>query len=119
MSVADNVKRIRKERKLTQQELAKRAGISQQTISFLESERNTPTQSTLRLLASALGCTVAELMGETGEHVSGDHLTPAEREILSVFRELNDAGQMVAVRQIRSLLEEKTLRKKDGTATAM
>lgn len=53
--VGRNALRIRKERGLTQEQLAERSGLSQQYISGLEQGRRNPTIVTLYELATALG----------------------------------------------------------------
>lgn len=67
--IGARIKEIRKKRGLTQVQLAKKAGISQSALSDIESQVSSkrPSATTIQLLASALGCTVAELMGETVE----------------------------------------------------
>lgn len=63
--VGRNVRRIRLERGLTQEEFAERSGFSQQYISDLERGRRNPTIVSLYELAVALGTTpVALLMSE-------------------------------------------------------
>lgn len=89
MTVASILKKRRKELGLTQAELAKKSGVSQQAISFIESGRNTPSEGTLRLLASALGFSVSGLLGETS---SSSELTPRDHQLLTVVRQLNDTG---------------------------
>ena len=66
--VGRNVKRIRQERGLTQEQLAERSGFSQQYISGLEQGRRNPTVVTLYELAMALGVSHMELLrsGEVG-----------------------------------------------------
>jgi predicted transcriptional regulator len=53
--VGRNVKRIRQEKDLTQEQLAELSGFSQQYISGLEQGRRNPTVVTLYELATALG----------------------------------------------------------------
>ena len=67
--IGARIKEIRKKRGLTQVQLAKKAGISQSALSDIESQVSSkrPSATTIQLLASALGTTVAELMGETVE----------------------------------------------------
>ena len=67
--IGARIKEIRKKRGLTQVQLAKKAGISQSALSDIESQISSkrPSATTIQLLASALGTTVAELMGETAE----------------------------------------------------
>jgi transcriptional regulator with XRE-family HTH domain len=57
------VKRLREERKLTQAELAKRAGVTEAYISMLEGgQRKNPSLPTLKKLARALGVPGGELL---------------------------------------------------------
>jgi transcriptional regulator with XRE-family HTH domain len=53
--VGRNVKRIRQEKGLTQEQLAEQSGFSQQYISGLEQGRRNPTIVTLYEIALALG----------------------------------------------------------------
>ena len=53
--VGANFARLRREKGLTQEEVADRSGISQQYISGLEQGRRNPTVVTLHELAQALG----------------------------------------------------------------
>ena len=53
--VGRNAARIRKERGLTQEQLAERSGLSQQYLSGLEQGRRNPTIVTLYEIAEALG----------------------------------------------------------------
>jgi transcriptional regulator with XRE-family HTH domain len=64
MAIGKKVYRLRVERKLTQQELADRAGVSQAIISRLETDdRDNVTSDVLKGLAKALGCTTDYLVG--------------------------------------------------------
>lgn len=69
VDIGANIRALRKKRQLTQKQLASRAGISQSALSDIESQvsNKRPSSTTIQLLATALGCTVAELMGETVE----------------------------------------------------
>lgn len=59
---AMQLKRLRIARHLTQESLAKRAGISREYLARLEGGRQDPSLSTLRVLAKALKVTVGELL---------------------------------------------------------
>lgn len=48
---------------LTQAEVAERAGLHVITMSRLENDQANPTLQTLQRLATALGCTVSDLLG--------------------------------------------------------
>lgn len=60
--VGQNVKRIRLEKKLTQEQFSDISGFSQQYISGLESGRRNPTVVTLYEIAKALGVSHLDLL---------------------------------------------------------
>jgi len=60
--VGRNVKRIRRQKGLTQEQFAEVSGFSQQYISSLEQGRRNPTVITLYELAAALGVNHVELV---------------------------------------------------------
>ena len=60
--VGENFARIRRERGLTQEEVAERSGFSQQYISGLERGRRNPTVVTLYELAQALRVSHLDLL---------------------------------------------------------
>lgn len=64
--VGRNFARLRREKGLTQEEVAARSGFSQQYISSLERGRRNPTVITLYELAQALGVSHADLMATDG-----------------------------------------------------
>ncbi len=63
--VGRHVARIRREKGLTQEQLAEISGFSQQYISGLEQGRRNPTVVTLYELATALGVSHLELLRPT------------------------------------------------------
>ena len=65
--VGRNVKRVRQEKGLTQEQLAELSGFSQQYISGLEQGRRNPTVVSLYELATALGISHTELVSPDGE----------------------------------------------------
>lgn len=65
--VGRNVRRIRGERQLTQEQFAERSGFSQQYISDLERGRRNPTIVSLYELAQALGASPVELLTPDAE----------------------------------------------------
>jgi transcriptional regulator with XRE-family HTH domain len=62
--IAQRLKDARSEAGLTQEALARDAGLSLPTVQRSEVGRHEPSVSTLRCLAAALGCSVADLIGE-------------------------------------------------------
>jgi transcriptional regulator with XRE-family HTH domain len=65
--VGRNVKRVRQDKGLTQEELAERWGFSQQYISGLEQGQRNPTIVSLYELATALGVSHMELVSPDGQ----------------------------------------------------
>jgi transcriptional regulator with XRE-family HTH domain len=61
-TVAGNLRRIRRERGWTQEELAHRAGLDRNYVGMLERRENAATVDTLERLAEALGIDATELL---------------------------------------------------------
>ena len=64
MGVGERIRLKMKEKKITQNELARMAQISQSGISYIIKGISSPKENTLQAIASALGCSVSELLGE-------------------------------------------------------
>jgi transcriptional regulator with XRE-family HTH domain len=60
--VAERIKKIRKARKITQEQLAELAGLNRTHLYRLESGKQSMTLRTLKLVADALGVRVRELV---------------------------------------------------------
>lgn len=110
MSVAERIVTHRKKLRFTQTELSKRSGISQQAISKIENGASDPSTETLALIAAALGCSAAELLGENAETRQ-----PTDNEIkFALFggdaEEISDE-QLEEVKRYAQYLKE---RKKNG-----
>lgn len=71
MSIAQNVKRLRRQAGLSQVQLAAASGISQQLISQIEAGRNNTTKH-LPALAKALGCKLTDIDPSLMDVVSDD-----------------------------------------------
>lgn len=85
--LGDNIKRIREERGLDQEDVAKAAGVSVAYISLIESnKRQNPSTKVLKKIANILGVSVEELFKDTNnnnadndqEHMSIEFKTPDE-----------------------------------------
>ena len=87
--VGQRIRQLRTEQKISQNALAKRAGIAQATLNAIEADTKNPSVETVRLLAVALGSTVSELMGEVRNPSS---ISPRDHQLLTVTSQLNDDG---------------------------
>ena len=67
------IKQLRENKKLTQEELAEKIGVSSKTISKWETAKGLPDISLLQPLAEALGISVIELMN--GEQISNQNIS--------------------------------------------
>jgi transcriptional regulator with XRE-family HTH domain len=64
VKIGENLKRQRIRKALTQEELARQAGITTASVARIERNETEPHMSTLRKLAKALDIDPAELVGE-------------------------------------------------------
>jgi transcriptional regulator with XRE-family HTH domain len=64
MAFGENLRKLRKEKGLSQQELAKKAGVSQQVIGHYEKGIRAPKLEQAILVAKALGMSVEEIYGQ-------------------------------------------------------
>lgn len=93
--VGDNIRKKRKLLGLSQIRLASMAGISQAGISGIESGKVTrmPYTDTIAKIASALDCSVSDLMGDASEEANTGQLTAQEKKLVEDFRSLNQQGR--------------------------
>jgi len=64
MTIGNTFREKRKQRELSQSELAKLSGVSKQMISFIECDKRIPTVIIANKIAKALRCTIDELLSE-------------------------------------------------------
>lgn len=101
--IGENISRKMKEQGLSQNRLAKLAGVSQPSISGILSDTKSPSVETIRLIADALGCSVAELLGETEE--SKPALSADARQLLSDYTALSPQGREYIRQQMAMALK--------------
>ena len=63
ITIGENIKRIRKEKGLTQKQLAEMLGVTQQMIGTYENNKRTPKLDTALKIAKALDVDVLDLLG--------------------------------------------------------
>jgi len=62
MKISEKIKRLRSKKKLTQKELAKKAGLHLVSVGQIEAKMRTPTLETRKKLAKALGIPITDLL---------------------------------------------------------
>lgn len=72
MSVSNNLKQYRKKVKITQTELAKRAGVSRQSIYAIETQKSEPSLDLAFKLSSILNVKITDLFVWTNDPKNDD-----------------------------------------------
>ncbi|AEM79783.1 helix-turn-helix domain-containing protein [Thermoanaerobacter wiegelii] len=93
MTFSDRLKELRKEKNLTQEDLAKILGISRSTIAGYETERKEPDYETLKKIADFFNVSIDYLLGRTDIRSPVDEITEAvsdDPELLEFWNELKD-----------------------------
>lgn len=83
MAFASKLTEIRKSRNLTQQELAKKAGVGISQMRRYEKGSSSPTLEVIKNLAITLGVSTDELIFETSERIAAGKIL--DRELLQQF----------------------------------
>lgn len=111
-AMIDTLKRMCKQRNITPHALAKEAGISTSTISYLMNGRTKPQVYTILLLCNVLGISISQLFEDkdTNRNVelSGiemKHLTCEEEKILIAYHCLSDKKKQLLGIYINMLLQ--------------
>jgi transcriptional regulator with XRE-family HTH domain len=99
--IANRIKLIRETKRLTQLDLARKAGISQATLSLLEMGKAIITIETLIAIADAMGCSLDYLIGREKVPV-GSMAEGLQR----AFERLCPQGQDWLVKMAQVLLEK-------------
>ncbi|TKH43423.1 hypothetical protein C1I60_14085 [Paenibacillus terrae] len=89
MSIGQNIKTLRKQKKLTQVELAKKANMSRSYLADVEGDRYNPSLETLRSITDALGVQISVITDDEDPSFLEDRYEPA-RDIPNILRLLTD-----------------------------
>lgn len=112
MKFNERLRAIRKEKGLTQAELAEKAGIAVNSVRLYEAGARLPKLDTIARMAVAMGLTANDLIaGQWGKFdgifLSDEEFQQDDREaqLIYHFRNLNDNGQTVAVERVQELAQ--------------
>lgn len=112
MKFNERLRAIRKEKGLTQAELAEKAGIAVNSVRLYEAGARLPKLDTIARMAVAMGLTANDLMaGQWGKFdgifLSDEEFQQDDREaqLIYHFRTLSDNGQTVAVGRVQELTQ--------------
>ena len=103
---AKNMKMERLAQNLSQENLAKISGVSQQAISMIEAGKRSPTEDTMIMIAEGLGCTVGYLMSEHKQVKRElEEISAIESALLRDFRLLSQHGKEYVRQQMAIALK--------------
>ncbi len=93
LNIGQTILKLRKDRKLTQKQLASMVGVSTGAVSKWENESFTPDSSLLAPLARALNTSLDELLSFQSQ-LSEEEVTNIKQELIKVFlHESHAAGE--------------------------
>ena len=90
MDIAKNIKRIREQYQLTQEDLGKIAGVSNKAVSTWENGTAVPRMGAIQRIADRFGIPKSVIIDCDLDDVM---IRPAERRLIDLFQELNEEGQ--------------------------
>lgn len=107
--IHDNIKKYRKEKGLTQEQLAKQVDVSIMTIRRFEAGTREPKIYMLEKIAAALGVQLAQLYGVESPGGFLQFFTDMasyddeSKDLLLAFDKLNHTGKEIAVQRVQEL----------------
>lgn len=81
MSFGNNLKKIRQEHEMTQEELAKKINTSRSNIANYENDKNMPSIETLNNLSEALNCSTDYLLGKSDMKNNASNIDESNKKI--------------------------------------
>lgn len=116
MSIKNNLRNIRKLRGLTQDELAKKTGLSQRVIAYYENETEQISSKPLMELAKALEVSTDEILGFKNVSISTSPILEIKLiKKLKKIKELDKRDQYAVFQLINSLQTKSKLKNKKLT----
>lgn len=96
MTVGENIKRIRKEKGLTQKQLGERLNMTQSAVGQFENDKTSPKIETIDKIASALGVRIVDIMEQftmeqfktTSEYQKLEKEVNAEKGIIAILADI-------------------------------
>lgn len=116
MTFAQKAKKIMKQRGITQNELARRAGLSSSGICTTLSDNGNPRESSMMAIYEALDMTPEEFWSDVRPV---DSLTKEQSHLISIFDQLNSNGKTSLMEIAESLLRNDNLRQEGSISSAI
>ena len=77
--LGENIYKLRKEKKISQEQLAEQIGVSRQTISNWELNETSPNPDQLKLLSKTLNISIDKLLNNDYENILEEKLSNTEK----------------------------------------
>lgn len=90
MTIGENIKKYRKEKGLTQKELAEISNLSRSYLADLERDRYNPSLDSLKLIANSLEVDVSILLGENNSTIKISNTLKDDKELLDFWNILKE-----------------------------
>lgn len=100
--IMNQIKSLRKAKKITQKQLGDVLGVAESTISMYESGNRQPDVDTMRKIADYFNVTIDYLIG--GENISSSDKDELDEKIIKIFGSLSEADQAQILDYARYLL---------------
>jgi transcriptional regulator with XRE-family HTH domain len=104
---------LRKKRGLTQGKFGELIGVSDVTISKIESGKITLNEKHIKLICGSLGINEAWFRNGTGPMLTEE--APGERQLLEAFHKMSPEGRRLAIKLIEDLLESEQRKGADAS----
>ena len=115
--IGNNIKALRKQLKLTQEELAEKCNLNRNSIYKYEKGETTPKMEQLIKIATALKVEISELLPYHitigGELMIDNELDP-QKQIINDLKILNTKGKYEAAKRVHELTKLDEYTKKEG-----
>lgn len=102
MRIADNIKRIREQYDLTQEELGKIAGVSNKAVWTWENGTAVPRMGAIQRIADRFGIPKSVIIDCDLDKVM---IRPSERRLIDLYQDLNEEGQEKVQTYITDLID--------------
>ncbi len=104
----NRIAELRKEKHLTQTALALKLNVTQNMISFYESEKNEPSINTLIEMSRIFGVSVDYIIGNSSvpyraDSIITDTSASSEAELLQIFKSLSSNEKQQAIGVLKSI----------------
>lgn len=105
-SIGDNLKRLRKEKKLSQEELAEKLGVSRQAVAKWEKNETVPDLTNCIAMADLYDVSIDTMVRTVKDECKREHYSSNGKHIFGMVR-VNEKGQITIQKKCREIFNIK------------